>query len=169
MTTFTLFIWLAALSMFVWVSNILFPYLWEVARRGYDYGIIRLAAFLFIWLIIVFGITSALFSDVFGISFGNDSLTKAAFWWIPVLVDGKSPIIGVTRTRIMFVAGLVALGTCSLFALAYNYFRGKRLYYHYYPRGNSVLSFGSTSSFVMQGIGLLASILGIISFYLDYF
>lgn len=61
---------------------------------------------------------------------------------------------------------LVALGSTSFIALANNILKGQSV--DYYGYGNSV-SFGKIIGFIIEGIGLIATILGILSFYFDYF
>ncbi len=161
MATITLIIWLVSLGMFLWLSRRLFPRLWQV---GDDLAVRQFTMATVMWLIIVFGITSALASDIYKINLAGDSLGGFISWWIPVVMLGKTPVSGMSRMSILFIAGLVALGTCSMVALAYNVLQGSRG--HYYP-GGSIIHFDRVGSLVIQAVGLLASILGIVSFYLD--
>lgn len=164
MATLTLLTWLAALGMYIWIIGKIFPSIWQV---GDNNGSKIFVAITMGWLEVIFGIASALISDIYGIALGGDSIIDFATWWITMMIYVETPLpSGITRTPVLFIAGLVALGTCSVGALAYNIIKGQENYYY---SSNSILKFGSVGSFIVQGIGLVASVLGIISFYIEYF
>jgi hypothetical protein len=112
MATFTLLLWIAALGMFLWMFSKLFPHIWQ--NRGDENTAFRISIIIVLWFTIVFGIAGALIRDIYGISVGSFT------YWIPILFLGKNPEIGIERTTILFIAGLVALGSTSLIALANN-------------------------------------------------
>lgn len=159
MATFTLLTWIAALVMFLWMFSRLFPHIWQ--NLGNENTTFQFSILIVLWLTIVFGIAGALIRDIYGISVGSFT------YWIPILFMGENSGSGIDRTTILFIAGLVALGSTSLIALANNILvRGTKSNYYNY---DSAVGFGTIIRFIIEGIGLIASILGILSFYFDYF
>ena len=156
MTTVTFIVWIFAVAIIFWLVIDLFSY------SAFDDGFI--IGLIFVWLILIFGITSTLIKDIFNISLTDGSFTGIISWWIPIVFFGESIVGGVSKSMIFLISGLIALGTASIGALGYNLFKGREFSNSY----KNQLGFRRVGSFIIQVIGLISSILGILSFYLDF-
>lgn len=161
MASLTFVAWVSAIALFLWLVRKVLPNAWQDSG---DEGPRQMAVLSVIWLIVVFGLTSALVSDIFKVSIAGDSFMGIITWWIPVVFYGQTIAGEVSRAAVLLISGFVALGTVSIGTLGYNLVKGQE--FSYYSR--SPIEFGKAGSFVIQAIGLIGSILGILSFYLDY-
>lgn len=157
MSTFTTLIWITAIGMYLWQALKLIPPDEVVNNRKDESPEKAIGIFSAIWLIVVFIITSALIFDIFGIRLSANAISE--------LIGGKQSVSGVSRTLFFFISGLVALGSCSLISLILNSLMRRQ---NYYRSNQKVYSNRGIGGLVIQIIGLIGSILGIIGFYLDH-
>lgn len=163
MAFFTALVWLVAIGIFIWVGNTVLSPTLSRYKQGSEQGSLIISIFIVSWLCSISVLTGALLSDIYGIQVSDDVLGLLT-WWLEMIMYKASPPPGISITEIFFIAGLVALGTCSVIALGYNaHKRG-----HPCSIKRTALSFGSTASFIIQAIGLVSAILGIMAFYLDF-
>lgn len=164
MTTLTTIVWLFAVFLAVQFAV-------RVVQAGKTRGgqaRNKVLAWFLLWLMLSFGVTSALLYDIFDIPFLSGDDTAGAFlWWFSYLVYGDESFLNpdftarASRVTVLLISGLVAMGTIAVFSIVRSYL----------VHGDSSVgrpTFSVWLRFAAEVIGLIGSILGILGFYLQF-
>ena len=144
-----------AMAIISWITALYLVVLFTRGSGSAEHGAVRFVA----WLFAVFGITGGLIYDIYGISVAQNSLPGTLTWWLPMLTQGSNIPPGLDRSIITCLSGLVALSSISIIVLI-----SQRAGWITVPDTSRS---AAIVSIVVQVVGFIASVLGIISFYLD--